>query len=182
MSTKKDQIGAIQAVANNLGISQVFNAKAYHLFHALNLINIYKKDITCLGICKDGGTCQRHIAKQDAITGLFGLTQVVFDPEIHGEELKERLEAVFLHLLCTQQHKAQFEAKACVTRHIDVVEEVRKTYRVDTTQPRSTLDSVVRFIVALRRDPSLRALFWELCGLLIKRRLAKFLLDETKRS
>ncbi len=135
MSITADQIVAMQAVADNLGISQVFDAKAYHLFYSLNIINIGKSDTTCLGLCSGKRACLRHVAREDAIKGLLGLIRVVFDPEIQEEDLRERLEDVCWHLLCKQHQNAhQYEAKEWVERNISVVEEVRRSYGVHSTK------------------------------------------------
>jgi hypothetical protein len=134
MYTKRDQIGVAQAVAHNLDISQVLNAKAYHLSNALNLVNVRKSGITCLGKCTNGGTCQRHIAKEYAIKGLLGVMRAVFDSSIQGEDLEACLEMKFMHLLCTQDHKDGAQAAACSEDRIEAVEEFRIAHGIESLQ------------------------------------------------
>ena len=126
--TKQDHLEAIRAVARNYGISEELSSKGYDLLHTVQLINVKKSDVTCLGKCKNGGTCQRHIGKEYAVKGLLGVMRVVYDYAIQGTELEGCLEVKFAHLLCTQDHKTGIQARACVEGRIEAVEEFRAVH------------------------------------------------------
>ena len=88
MYTQQEQAEAIRAIARNYGISEELSPRGYNLLQVLELVNVKKSDITCLGRCTNGGICQRHIAKDDAIKGLLGVMRVVFDSLIQGQHLE----------------------------------------------------------------------------------------------
>lgn len=130
MYTEEAQAEAIRAVARSNDILEELNTNSYDLLQALQLINIHKSDVTCLGICKNGVLCQRHIADGDAVKGLLGIIRVVYNPGVVGEERKKQLQMELSRLLCPHKHQGKEEAAACVERKMGAVEEFRSLHGI----------------------------------------------------